>query len=271
MTARSRWRHERWTGWRAEGSTTRSRRVLPIQHRRGLACAPLREDALRQRAAPAGVHTRLAAHAQPGFPTRPPTARRGSCSPRCDRPPADSYPPSMPTPKGSRVATTPGRGMSSWRPWAGRSRGPSGHRLPAIGKGRTFCGCRRTPRHCRRSGSSVVDLEAARRLLREARDQRTHPTVDDKVDRCLERSDHPSLSVAGRALDRPDLVEAAAACARFIDEHLRDGGAKACSDPSVPAEPRCPASAMTMRCSGSACSPCSRRRATPGGSRRLVA
>ena len=73
-------------------------------------------------------------------------------------------------------------------------------------------------------GGSAVDLEAARRLLREARDQRAHPTVDDKVVVAWNGLTIRALSVAGRALDRPDLVEAAAACARFIDEHLRDAG-----------------------------------------------
>jgi uncharacterized protein YyaL (SSP411 family) len=73
-------------------------------------------------------------------------------------------------------------------------------------------------------GGPAVDLEAARELLREARDQRSHPKVDDKVVVAWNGLTIRALSVAGRALDRPDLVEAAVACARFIDEHLRDAG-----------------------------------------------
>jgi uncharacterized protein YyaL (SSP411 family) len=74
------------------------------------------------------------------------------------------------------------------------------------------------------SWGPAADLEAARGLLREARDQRSHPNVDDKVIVAWNGLTIRALSVAGRALDRPDLVEAAAACAMFIEEHLRDSG-----------------------------------------------
>ena len=62
------------------------RRLRPLLGRRALDRAALREDALRQRAAAAGVHPAVAAHRRPagraGSPTRPPR----SCSTTCGTP-----------------------------------------------------------------------------------------------------------------------------------------------------------------------------------------
>src|SRR3954470_14900014 len=72
------------------------------------------------------------------------------------------------------------------------------------------------------SEGSALDLEAARELLLEARNDRPQPKTDDKVVVAWNGLTIRALSVAGGILDRPDLIEAAAGCAMFIDDHLRD-------------------------------------------------
>ena len=162
---------------------------------------------------------------------RPPNARRGSCSPRCDRPAEDSYPHSTPTLKASRVATTPGRGKSSWRPWASRSRGTFGASPAGNWEGTNVLWLAEGPPETAvAAGGSAVDLDAARRLLRETRDQRTHPTVDDKVDRGLERFDHP-VTQRRRSRSRPPRSSSRLRRrARCSSTSTFGTGAKACSD-----------------------------------------
>ena len=77
-----------------------------------LARAPLREDALRQRAARARVPARLAGDRRAALPRA--SARRrstGRCA-RCAAPRAASTPRSTPTPRASRASSTSGRSRS---------------------------------------------------------------------------------------------------------------------------------------------------------------
>jgi uncharacterized protein len=68
---------------------------------------------------------------------------------------------------------------------------------------------------------AAIDLDAARRRLLEVREQRPLPELDDKVIVAWNGMAIRALSIAGRAFARADLVEAAEASARFIEEHLR--------------------------------------------------
>ena len=102
------------------------RRLRALLGRRALARAPLREDALRQRAARARLPARLAGHGRPAASGA--CARRrssGRCA-RCARRRAASSRRSTPTPRARRAASTSGRPRSCARCWATtRQRPPS--------------------------------------------------------------------------------------------------------------------------------------------------
>jgi hypothetical protein len=72
----------------------------------------------------------------------------------------------------------------------------------------------------------AADLEAARLELRERREGRVHPAVDDKVLAGWNGLAISALAEAGRALDEPSYVEAAVRAAGFVLEHLRDGAGR---------------------------------------------
>jgi uncharacterized protein YyaL (SSP411 family) len=69
-------------------------------------------------------------------------------------------------------------------------------------------------------------VEKARRDLFERREQRVHPPTDDKVLAAWNGLAIGALAEAGRALDRPDYVEAARRAARFVRSHLIDGAGR---------------------------------------------
>ena len=160
------------------------RRVPPLLDRRAVAGPPLREDALRQRAADPSVRPRLA-----GRRRSPPQGRD-----RDERLPAPRAPPS-----GRRPLLLPGRrqrgrggGSSSSGPGTsvGAGGGPwpsrSGPRRKGTGRARTSCGARCRPARLagelgRDPGELERDLEAARGRLFELRARRVRPATDDKV------------------------------------------------------------------------------------------
>ena len=93
------------------------RRLRPLLGRRALARPPLREDALRQRAARPRLPARLAGHRRAALPAR--CARRrstGRCA-RCAATRAASTPRSTRTPRARRASSTSGRSTSCAR-WA---------------------------------------------------------------------------------------------------------------------------------------------------------
>jgi uncharacterized protein YyaL (SSP411 family) len=65
-------------------------------------------------------------------------------------------------------------------------------------------------------------LPEARRALLAAREQRVRPGLDDKHLASWNALMVAALADAGSALDREDYIDAAAACARFVDESMRD-------------------------------------------------
>ena len=65
-------------------------------------------------------------------------------------------------------------------------------------------------------------LEESAILLREARDQRSHPRLDDKVLTAWNGLMIRALAFAGRAFDRSDWMDAAKVAARFLLEQVRD-------------------------------------------------
>ena len=128
-----------------------------------LARPPLREDALRQRAARARLPARLAADRRAAVPARSPRRRStGRCA-RCARRRAASSPRSTPTPRASRASSTSGaspscaRRCSASRRRRRRSRG-SGPRAGATSRAPTSrCaapGVARSPRRLRASAST---------------------------------------------------------------------------------------------------------------------
>ncbi|MET0770440.1 MAG: thioredoxin domain-containing protein [Solirubrobacteraceae bacterium] len=73
-----------------------------------------------------------------------------------------------------------------------------------------------------RAGRDPEDLEAIKLALREARGERVWPGLDDKRLTAWNALMIAALADAGGALERPDYVDAAVACAEFIWRDLRD-------------------------------------------------
>ena len=69
-------------------------------------------------------------------------------------------------------------------------------------------------------------IQGARATLFEMREHRVHPPTDDKVLAAWNGFAIAALAEAGRAFDRPDLVEAAVAAAEFVLTRLRDDGGR---------------------------------------------
>ena len=69
-------------------------------------------------------------------------------------------------------------------------------------------------------------IEAARVQLFEIRERRVHPATDDKVLAAWNGFAIAALAEAGRAFERPDLVEAAVAAAGFVLTRLSDDGGR---------------------------------------------
>jgi uncharacterized protein YyaL (SSP411 family) len=73
-----------------------------------------------------------------------------------------------------------------------------------------------------RAGRDPEDLEAIKLVLREAREERVWPGLDDKRLTAWNALLIAALADAGGALERPDYVDAAVACAEFLWRDLRD-------------------------------------------------
>jgi uncharacterized protein YyaL (SSP411 family) len=72
-------------------------------------------------------------------------------------------------------------------------------------------------------GDPREGLEDARGILFDAREQRVRPATDDKILTAWNALAIRALATAGRAFGEPRYVEAAARCAEFVWEQLRDG------------------------------------------------
>ena len=73
-----------------------------------------------------------------------------------------------------------------------------------------------------RAGRDPEDLAAIKPALREARERRVWPGLDDKRLTAWNALMISALADAGGALERPDYVDAAVACAEFVWRDLRD-------------------------------------------------
>jgi uncharacterized protein YyaL (SSP411 family) len=73
-----------------------------------------------------------------------------------------------------------------------------------------------------RAGRDFDDLPAIKAALREVRERRVWPGLDDKRLTAWNALMISALADAGGALERPDYVEAAVACAEFLWRDLRD-------------------------------------------------
>jgi uncharacterized protein len=76
------------------------------------------------------------------------------------------------------------------------------------------------------SGELERRMEAARADLYEIRKRRVHPATDDKVLAAWNGFAIAALAEAGRAFERPHLVEAAGRAAEFVLTRLRDDGGR---------------------------------------------
>ena len=191
------------------------RRLRPLLGRRRLARPPLREDALRQRAAGARLPARLA-----GARPRPLPARlRGDAGLDAGR---DARP-------RGRLLLGPrrrlrGRGGPLLRLDAGGDpRGPR-RRAPRRRSSSTA-----SPRRGNFEGANILHLaggadppsapglaDEARRALYEARDERVRPGLDDKRLTSWNALAIAALAEAGAALGREDYLDAARSCAEFV-------------------------------------------------------
>ena len=202
------------------------RRLRPLLRRRLLARPPLREDALRQRAARSGLPARVAAHRAPsaGWRSRA-TRSTGRCA-RCTAPRAASTPRSTPTPRARRAASTSGTRSEAREAMEGegiaseeieRVLGYWGVSAAGNFEGRNIL---HVPLGA--SAKPPPRLAEARRVLLAAREQRVRPGLDDKRLTSWNALMISALADAGAALDRPDYLDAAAGAARFIWDELRD-------------------------------------------------
>ena len=66
-----------------------------------------------------------------------------------------------------------------------------------------------------------LDLDEARRVLFETREQRTRPATDDKILTAWNAMAIQAFAEAGRAFDEPRFIEASETCLRFILANLR--------------------------------------------------
>ena len=219
------------------------RRLRPLLGRRALARPALREDALRQRAAGAGL------------PARVPGLRRGAVPARVR---GDA--------RLGDARAAPGRGRL--RVVAGRGqRGRRGQVL-RLDAGRDPCGARRRSADAAiahfgvteagnfeganilvRATSDPPELAEIKAGLLAARAARVRPALDDKRLTSWNALMISALADAGAALERADYVAAAVACARFIEAraagcrrppaaHVQPRPREA---PGVPGGPRLPA------------------------------
>jgi uncharacterized protein YyaL (SSP411 family) len=75
-----------------------------------------------------------------------------------------------------------------------------------------------------RGEGEPAELDSWRATLLEARSQRVWPGLDDKRLAAWNALMISALAEAGAVLERPDFLDAAADCARFVLEDMRDGG-----------------------------------------------
>ena len=229
-------------GWRHVRPARR--RLPPLLGRRPLARPALREDALRQRAARPRVPARVARHRQRALPRDLPRDRRVHAprARRCRR--AVSPRRRTPTPTASRASRSRGRRRRACRRSCS-SRSSTGARSSAV--------------------SSTPELRAR---LFEEREQRPKPLRDDKAIASWNGLALAALAEAGRRLDEPDWIDAAAGLGEFLlGAALDDDGPPAAQLPRGAHERR-RATSTTTRTSRTACSSCTSRPASCAGSRR---
>ena len=187
------------------------RRLPPLLGRRCLARAALREDALRQRSARDGLSGGVRGHG------RAPPCRRGRAHARLHA---------------ARAALA--RGRLRLRPRR-RHRRRGGHHL-RVDAGAAARGARRRPGRVaatyygvtaagnfeggttvlRAHGAPPEDIAPIRSALLERRLQRPQPGRDDKAIACWNGLALAALAEGGWRLNRPDLLDAARDCARFL-------------------------------------------------------
>ena len=148
------------------------RRLRPLLGGRPLAGPPLREDALRQRAAGPRVPARLAGDRRAPVPAGDRGDARLDAARRCARPRAASTPRSTPTPRARRACSTSGR--------------PEQLR-EVLGPGR------------RRGGRGVLRREARRQLRGRAPSSPAEPTSRRTSTRSAPSSTRPEPSASGPA------------------------------------------------------------------------
>ena len=191
------------------------RRLRPLLGRRRLARPPLREDALRQRAARPRLPARLAGDAATRCCAR--SARRrstGRCA-RCAARRAASPPRSTPTPRASRASSTSGASTSCARCWRRRRR--RGDRLVRRdARGGNFEGANiltRGPGATERAPDGAPRArDAGGSALYDVRAQRVWPGLDDKRLTSWNALMIAALADAGAVLERDDYLDAARAC-----------------------------------------------------------
>ena len=226
------------------------RRLRPLLGRRRLARPPLREDALRQRAAGARLPARLAG-ARATSATGASARRRstGPCA-RCAVPRAASTRRSTPTPRARREASTSGRRTRSASCSATRPTPVIEHY--GVTEAGNFEG-----RNVLHVAGGAVDPAAgrraprtARRALLEARAQRVRPGLDDKRLTSWNALMIAALADAGAVLGRADYLDAARGAAPSSCSARCATRTAACCAPSRTAGPgSTPTSRTTPSCS----------------------
>ena len=160
------------------------RRLRALRGRRDLDGPPLREDALRQRAARARLPARLAGRRRPAASSAPAARRSTSACASCARPTAASTPRSTPTPRASRAASTSGRSRELREELGALA--PDGDRLLRRERARQLRGRERARGARARAGGSASEIRA---LLLAARAAARAPGARRQAADVLERAD----------------------------------------------------------------------------------
>ena len=117
-----------------------------------------------------------------------------------------------------------------------------------------------------RATSDPEGLPELKRRLREAREQRVWPALDDKRLTSWNALMISALADAGAALERPDYTDAAVACAEFLLARPARRPTAGCCAPTTAARRGSAPTSRTTRSCSRRCSRSTRRRSTRAGS-----